>query len=404
MSQHIRAHLEQFMPDLDVTVSYHRTVKEQVGHSPTTQDVSRFKEWVGRSPTIKSQVGHSPTTRHSSSPSLQMVNHQDTPMVARTTVSMSLAKKEQVKSKEIPPEFRKYMKVFSDKEAQWLLKHQPWDHKIDLISGQTIKKTSVYRLTPPKKVALHEYITDGLKQGTLRRSEAADACSFFFIDKKDRKLWPVQDYRPLNAVTKKNTAPIPLIPKLVDKLLGAHFFTKLNVQWGYNNIRIHKGDEYKMAFKIPLGLFESLVIMFGLCNALATFQTFMDTQLADLIDTGHVVVYLNDILIFAHTIYKVIKYIHMVLQHLLDLDLYLWPAKCSFNQTSVEYLGLIILEGELHMDPVKLKAVSNWPMPTKVKNIQEFLGFCNFYRWFVKNYSTLARPLFNLTKKDTPFL
>jgi len=125
-------------------------------------------------------------------------------MVARTTVSTSLAKKEQVKSKEIPLEFRKYVKVFSDEEAQRLPKHQPWDHKIDLIPGLTMKKTSVYRLTPPKKVALQEYITDGLKQGTLRRSEAADACSFFFIDKKDRKLQPIQDYRPLNAITKKN--------------------------------------------------------------------------------------------------------------------------------------------------------------------------------------------------------
>jgi len=325
-------------------------------------------------------------------------------MVARTTVSTSLAKKEQVKSKEIPPEFRKYAKVFSDEEAQRLLKHQPWDHKIDLIPGLTMKKTLVYRLTPPEKVALQEYITNGLKRGTLRRSEAADACSFFFIDKKDGKLQPVQDYRPLNAVTKKNAAPIPLIPELVDKLLGVRFFTKLDVRWGYNNIHIHEGDEYKMAFKTPLGLFESLVMMFGLCNAPATFQTFMDTELADLINTGHVVVYLDDILIFVHTIYEVIKYIHMVLQCLLDLDLYLRPAKCSFNQTSIEYLGLIISEGELCMDPIKLKAVSNWPTPTKVKNIQEFLGFCNFYHRFIRNYSALAHPLFDLTKKDTPFL
>jgi len=238
-------------------------------------------------------------------------------------VSTNLAKKEQVKSKEIPLEFRKYAKVFSDEEAQQLLKHQPWDHKIDLITGQTMKKTLVYRLTPPEKVALQEYITNGLKRGTLRRSEAADACSFFFINKKDRKLRPVQDYRPLNAITKKNAALIPLIPELVNKLLGARFFTKLDVRWEYNNIRIREGDKHKTAFKTPLGLFESLVMTFGLCNAPATFQTFMDTELADLIDTGHVVVYLDDILIFAHTIYKVIKYTHMVLQHLLDLDLYL---------------------------------------------------------------------------------
>jgi hypothetical protein len=90
-------------------------------------------------------------------------------------------------------------------------------------------KTSVYRLTPPEKIALKDYIEDGLTRGTLRRSEAPDACSFFFIDKKDGKLRPVQDYRPLNAIIRKNVAPIPLIPELIDKLLGARFFTKLDV-------------------------------------------------------------------------------------------------------------------------------------------------------------------------------
>jgi len=97
-------------------------------------------------------------------------------------------------------------------------------------------------------------------------------------------------------------APIPLIPDLVDKLLDAQFFTKLDIQWWYNNMRIHPNNIKKTAFKTPLGLFESLVITFGLCNAPATFQTFMDTQFADIIATGHVVIYLNDILILAETL------------------------------------------------------------------------------------------------------
>jgi len=152
----------------------------------------------------------------------------------------------------------------------------------------------------------------------------------------------------------------------------------LDVQWGYNNIRIRKGDEHKTAFKTPLGLFESLVMTFGLCNALATFQTFMDTQFADFLETGEVVIYLDDILIMAKTIVRLVQLTHGILQRLLDLDLYLCPEKCSFNQTSVEYLGLIISEGELHMDPVKLNAVSNWPTPKTMKDVQKFLGFCNF--------------------------
>jgi len=250
---------------------------------------------------------------------------------------------------------------------------------------------------------LKEYITDGLKRGTLQRSEAPDACSFFFIDKKDGKLHPVQDYRPLNAITRKNAALIPLILELIDKLLGAWFFTKLDVYWGYNNICIREGDKYKTAFKTPLGLFESCIMTFGLCNAPATFQTFMDTQFADFLATSKVVIYLDDILIMATTLVELVKLTHRILQWLLDLNLYLWPKKCSFNQTSVEYLGLIISEGELCMDPVKLMAVSNWPTPKTINEVQKWLGFCNFYRRFVKHYSTLAQPLFNLTKKDVSF-
>ena len=175
-------------------------------------------------------------------------------------------------------------------------------------------------------------------------------------------------------------APIPLIPELIDKLLGAQFFTKLDVRWGYNNIRIREGDEWKTTFKTPMGLYESLVMNFGLCNAPATFQTFMDEQFKDLIATGHVVIYLDDILIFATTILVLEQLTHQVLQRLLDLDLFLRPEKCSFNRTSVEYLGIIISEGELRMDPIKLKAVRDWPWPKTVKDIQKFLGFCNFYR------------------------
>jgi len=123
------------------------------------------------------------------------------PMIQKTTVSTTLAKGEERKTTDIPPEFHKYAKVFSDEEAQRLPKYQLWDHKINLQPGLQMRKISVYRLTPPEMIMLKEYITDSLKRGTLQRSEALDACSFFFIDKKDGKLHPVQDYRPLNAIT-----------------------------------------------------------------------------------------------------------------------------------------------------------------------------------------------------------
>jgi Reverse transcriptase (RNA-dependent DNA polymerase) len=133
----------------------------------------------------------------------------------------------------------------------------------------------------------------------------------------------------------------------VDKLLEAQFFTKLNIQWGYNNVRIHSNNVKKMAFKTLLELFKLLVITFGLCNAPTTFQTFIDMQFANIIATRHVIIYLDDILIFAKTIRELTQLTHQVLQRIQDLDLFLKPTKCSFNQIIVEYLELIISEGKL---------------------------------------------------------
>jgi hypothetical protein len=140
--------------------------------------------------------------------------------ILRTTVSTHLAKAVEKPLPEIPLAFCKYSRVFSDEEAQRLPKHQPWDHKIDLLPGKEMHRTTVYRLMPPELKALDEYLDKGLKRSTLRQSEAPVACSFF-IDKKDSKLHPVQDYCPLNDNSVKNAAPIPLIPELVNKLLGA---------------------------------------------------------------------------------------------------------------------------------------------------------------------------------------
>jgi hypothetical protein len=118
-------------------------------------------------------------------------------------------------------------------------------------------------------------------------------------------------------------APIPLILELIDKLLDAQFFTKLDIQWGYNNIRIREGDKWKTAFKTPMGLYKSLVMNFGLYNAPTTFQMFMDEQFKDLIATGHIMIYLDNILIFSDNLAELEQLTHQVLQQLLDLDLFL---------------------------------------------------------------------------------
>ena len=164
------------------------------------------------------------------------------------------------------------------------------------------------------------------------------------------------------------------------KASGAKYFTKFDIQWGYNNVQIKDGDQWKAAFKTNIGLFKPMVMFFGLCNSPATFQAMMNDILKDELSEGWVIVYMDDILIFSKTKEKLEEMTKKVLQQLRENDLYLKPGKCEFCKTRIEYLGLIIEEGKMMMDPGKLKGIRDWPIPKTVKQVRSWLGFGNFYR------------------------
>ena len=170
------------------------------------------------------------------------------------------------------------------------------------------------------------------------------ASPFFYIKKKDGKLRPCQNYHYLNEWTIKNANPLPLISELMDKIQGAKYFTKLDVCWGYNNIRIKDGDQWKAAFKTNRGLFKPTVMFFGMCNSPVTFQSMMDATFKDLIDEGIIIIYMDDLFLFAKDLVSLKENTKQVLQRLLDNDLYLKPRKCEFAWTRVEWLGMIIEE------------------------------------------------------------
>ena len=153
----------------------------------------------------------------------------------------------------------------------------------------------------------------------------------------------------------------------------------MDVRWGYNNIRIAEGDEWKAAFRTNKGLFEPTVMFFGLTNSPATFQTFMNYILKDLIDEGHVIVYLDDILIFTDTLEQHKPIVVKVLETLRKHKLYLKASKCFFEQRSVDYLGTIVGYSKIRMDPSKVDTVTTWPVPKYKRDVQSFLGFCDFY-------------------------
>ena len=167
----------------------------------------------------------------------------------------------------------------------------------------------------------------------------------------------------------KNTYPLPLILTLIDKLKGVKYFSKMDVQWGYNNICIKEGDKWKAVFITPYGLYEPLVMFFGQCSSLPTFQAFMSPAFGDMIMEGWLIIYMDDVLIFAETEEECQEQTKRVLERMQEEDLHLKLTKCTFDQMEVEYLGLVVKNGEVHMDPTKLKAICNWEPSMLVKAV-----------------------------------
>jgi hypothetical protein len=313
-------------------------------------------------------------------------------------------KKEGVPLEEqVPKEYHEFLDIFDEHKADRFPESRTWDHKIELKEGFQPKSFKTYNLTPEEQIELDKFVKENLEKGYIRPSQSPMASPFFFVKKKDGKLRPCQDYRYLNDWTIKNAYPLPLISELTDKIKDAKFFTKLDVRWGYNNIRIKDGDQWKAAFKTNKGLFEPTVMFFGMCNSPATFQSMMDSIFLDLTDECIVIIYMDDIFLFAKDPKTLELNTKKVLQRLQENDLYLKPKKCEFCKTKIEWLGMVIEEGKISMDSGKLQGIKEWPAPTTVRQVRGFLGFGNFYRRFIRHFSEIAKPLNDLLKKDHKF-
>jgi Reverse transcriptase (RNA-dependent DNA polymerase) len=324
-------------------------------------------------------------------------------LATRLAVEVNQKKPDLTPEQLVPLEYYKYLDIFNEDKANQFPDTQPWNHKIEIKSGFKPKSFKTYNLTPEEQIKLDKFLKENLDKEYIKLSQSPMASSFFFVKRKDGKLWPCQDYWYLNDWTVRNAYPLPLISEIMDKIKGAKFFIKFDVWWGYNNIRIRTEDQWKAAFKKNRGLFKPTVMFFRMCNSLATFQAMMDSIFSDMIEECMVIVYMDDILIFKNNQEDLQKHTKMVLQRLWEHDLFLKPKKCEFNKTTMEYLRFIIQKGKMSMDLVKLSGIRNWPTLNTVKQVRGFLGFANFYRQFIKKFSKLVLPLNNLLWKDTKF-
>jgi hypothetical protein len=305
--------------------------------------------------------------------------------------------------KVVPPEYQDFADVFSKSKAEVLPPHRAYDHSIPIEDDSQPPHGPIYPMSQTELQAVREYLEDMLGKGFIRSSSSPAGAPVLFAKKKDGGLRFCIDYRGLNRITRKNRYPLPLIGNLIDQLRQATVYTKLDLRAGYNNVRITPGEEWKTAFRTRYGSFEYLVMPFGLTNAPATFQHFMNDVFRDMVDI-FVVVYLDDILIYSIDKKQHQEHVRRVLQRLREYDLHAKPEKCIFYCESVEFLGFIVSPTGVAMDPAKTQAIRDWPIPDNLRELQSFLGFCNFYRRFINSYSDITIPLIRLTRKDAPYV
>ncbi|KAJ6436919.1 hypothetical protein O9K51_10455 [Purpureocillium lavendulum] len=302
---------------------------------------------------------------------------------------------------EIPSAYRGWADVFSEEEAAKLPPLSGRSHPIDLEEGRIPPSGPIYNLSEHELMVLREYIASAQKKGWIRRSISPAGSPILFVPKKGGKLRLCVDYRGLNKITKKNRTALPLISAILDRLGRAKLFTKLDLKDAYHRLRIRQGDEWKTAFRCHYGHYEYQVMPFGLVNAPASFQQYINYALEGLVDIT-CVVYLDDILIFSENAEQHEDDVKEVLSRLRKAGLYANLSKCEFSVREVSFLGFVVDQEGIHMERERVCAIAQWPVPRSVKDVQVFLGFTGFYRRFIKNYSKIVSPLSDCLRKKAP--
>ncbi|KAH0610200.1 uncharacterized protein H6S33_011727 [Morchella sextelata] len=326
------------------------------------------------------------------------------PLPEHHTVIVSAIEKSTIDIEQlVPKEFHHRLHMFKEYDASILPPHRS-SHDIEIVleEGKRPPYGPIYGLSQIELKALREYLDENLPKGFIRASESPAGAPILFVKKSDGTLRLCVDYRGLNAITIKNRYPLPLLKETLAKLSRAQYYTKLDLRWGYNQIRIAEGDEWKTAFRTRYGHFEYTVMPFGLANAPAIFQHWINDILRPYLDQ-FVTAYLDDILIYSETLSEHKEHIQKVLKVLDENHVHLKPEKCEFMVQETKYLGLILTPNGNRMDPEKVIDVLEWTTPTNLRDVQVFLGFANFYRRFILGYSKIVAPLTALTKKNVKF-
>jgi hypothetical protein len=275
--------------------------------------------------------------------------------------------------------------------------------EIKLIPGTQPIHKAPYRMAPKEQIELKWQLDDLLAKGFIRPSRSPWASPVLFVEKKDKSKRLCVDYRALNQVTIKNKYPLPRIEVLFEQLRGAQVFSKIDLNSGYHQLRIREEDIEKTAFCTRYGHYEFIVMSFGLTNAPAAFMEAMNRMLHEFLD-DFVVMFLDDILIYSKTKAEHEQHLRLILGALRKNQFYGKLKKCAFWLSEVAFLGHVINQQGIAVDPNNVAAVVEWKRPSSVSEIRSFLGLAGYYRRFVPDFSSIAKPLTRLLEKGVPFV
>ncbi|CAA0833837.1 Uncharacterized mitochondrial protein AtMg00860, partial [Striga hermonthica] len=300
------------------------------------------------------------------------------------------------------PIVREYLEVFPD-ELPGGPPDRQVEFSIDLIPGADLVSKAPYRMAPKELQELKTQIQELLKLGFVRPSVSPWGAPVPFVKNKDGSMRMCIDYRELNRLTVKNKYPLPRIEDLFDQLRGASIFSKIDLRSGYHQLKIKESDVSKTAFRTRYGHYEFVVMPFGLSNAPAVFMDLMNRVFHPYLDR-FVIVFIDDILIYSRDEEQHEQHLRIVLETLRRERLYAKFSKCEFWLDRVAFLGHIVTSKGIEVDPSKIEAVSNWEVSRNASDIRSFLGLAGYYRRFIEDFSKIAQPLTQLTRKSTRFV